>query len=74
MEAINMKIAANVRKQFILDPEKIKAVKRITKTKTDTEAINKALDMIIANTRIEKMLMAIKGKGKIKDVYSRVSG
>ena len=24
--------------------------------------------------KIEKMLMAIKGKGKIKDVYSRVSG
>lgn len=69
-----MKIAANVRKQFILDPEKIKSVKKITKAKTDTEAINKALDMIIANTKIEKMLMAIKGKGKIKDVYSRVSG
>lgn len=69
-----MKISANVRKQFILNPEKIKAVKKITKAKTDTEAINKALDMIIANTRIEKMLMAIKGKGKIKDVYSRVSG
>ncbi len=69
-----MKIATKVRKQFILDPEKIKAVKKITKTKTDTEAINKALDIIIANTRIEKMLLAIKGKGKIKDVYSRVSG
>jgi len=69
-----MKIAANVRKQFILDPEKIKSVKKITKAKTDTEAINKALDMIIANTKIGKMLMAIKGKGKIKDVYSRVSG
>jgi len=69
-----MKIAANVRKQFILDPEKIKSVKKITKAKTDTEAINKALDMIIANTKIEKMFMAIKGKGKIKDVYSRVSG
>ena len=69
-----MKIASKIRKQFILDPAKIKAVKKITKAKTDTEAINKALDIIIENSKIEKMLMSIKGKGDIKDVYSRVSG
>ncbi|MBI5042779.1 MAG: hypothetical protein HZC10_02895 [Nitrospirae bacterium] len=69
-----MKTTSKVRKQFILDPEKIKAVKEITRSKTDTEAISRALDIIIANTKIEKMLKAIKGKGHIKDVYNRVSG
>ncbi|OGW07078.1 MAG: hypothetical protein A2889_05240 [Nitrospinae bacterium RIFCSPLOWO2_01_FULL_39_10] len=68
-----MKTASKVRKQFILDPAKVEAVKKITKARTDTEAINKALDIVIENTRIEKMLMAIKGKGDIKDVYNRVS-
>ena len=69
-----MKGTLKVRKQFILDPAKKEAVKRITESKTDTEAINKALDMVIANTKIEKMLVSIRGKGNIKDVYHRVSG
>lgn len=69
-----MRSAAKIRKQFILDPEKIKAAKKIMKAKTDTEAVNKALDIVIANSKIEKMLMVIMGKGKIKDVYSRISG
>jgi hypothetical protein len=68
-----MKAALKVRKQFILDGSKIKAVRKITKSMTDTEAINKALDMVIANSKIEKMLLSIKGKGNIKDVYGRIA-
>ena len=74
MEVIVMRSASKIRKQFILDPAKIEAVKKITEAKTDTEAINKALDMIIANSKIEKMLILIKGKGNLRDVYYRVSG
>ena len=48
-----MKGTLKVRKQFILDPAKIEAVKIITESKTDTEAINKALDMVIANTKVK---------------------
>ena len=69
-----MKTAVKVRKQFILDKTKINAVKKITKAKTETEAINMALDMVIENSRIESMLLSIKGKGNIKDVYGRTSG
>jgi hypothetical protein len=64
---------AKVRKQFILDPEKIEAVRKLTGSRTDTEAINKALDILIANSRIEKTLSTVKGKGKIRDAYNRVS-
>lgn len=74
MEVINISTTMKMRKQFILDISKIKAVKKITKAKTDTEAINKALDNVIANTKIERMLMSIKGKGNIKDIYGRTSG
>jgi hypothetical protein len=73
MEVIRMNNALKMRKQFILDSKKIKSVREITKAKTDTEAINKALDLVIANSKIEKMLVSIKGKGRIKDIYGRVS-
>lgn len=69
-----MKSALKVRKQFILDSLKINAVRRITKSKTDTEAINKALDMVIANSKIEQMFLSLRGKGSIKDVYGRITG
>ncbi len=68
-----MATASKVRKQFILDSKKIKSVREIIKAKTDTEAINKAMDMVIANSKIEEMLMSIKGKGSIKDIYGRTS-
>jgi hypothetical protein len=73
MEVINMSTTLKVRKQFILDSEKIKSVREITKAKTDTEAINKALNIVIANSKIKRILLSIKGKGKIKDIYGRTS-
>ncbi|MBI5048071.1 MAG: hypothetical protein HZB54_03855 [Deltaproteobacteria bacterium] len=68
-----MTTALKVRKQFLLESDKIESVRKILGAKTDTEAINKALDIVIANSKIEKMFMSIKGKGNIKDVYGRVS-
>ena len=58
-----------VRKQFILDPEKIKSVRKIVNAETDTEAINRAMDIVIANSKILTTLMSIKGKGNIQDIY-----
>ncbi len=68
-----MSAALKVRKQFILDSKKIKSVREIIKAKTDTEAINKAMDMVIATSKIKEMLLSIKGKGNIKDIYGRTS-
>jgi len=70
----NMSTAEKIRKQFILDQDKIRRVRKIVNAKTDTEAITMALDIIIENTKIETMLESIKGKGAIKDVYGRTSG
>jgi hypothetical protein len=70
----NMSTVEKIRKQFILDQDKIRRVKKIVNAKTDTEAITMALDIIIENTKIETMLGSIKGKGAIKDVYGRTSG
>lgn len=63
--------ALKMRKQFILDPEKIRTVRKITKSKTDTEAIDKAMDIVIADSEIRNVLMTIRGKGKIRDIYGR---
>jgi|APFre7841882724_1041349.scaffolds.fasta_scaffold00048_2 hypothetical protein len=68
-----MQSTIKVRKQFLLDPDKIEMVKKITRSATDTEAINRALDMIIANEQIQKTLVAVKGKGRIEDIFGRVS-
>jgi hypothetical protein len=69
-----MSTTEKTRKQFILDQDKIRRVRKIVNAKTDTEAITMALDIIIENTKIETMLGSIKGKGTIKDVYGRTSG
>jgi hypothetical protein len=69
-----MSTAEKTRKQFILDQDKIRRVRKIVNAKTDTEAITMALDIIIENTKIQTMLGSIKGKGTIKDVYGRTSG
>jgi len=68
-----MKTAAKVRKQFILDAGKIATARKITGARTDTDAINRALDILISNSEIGKMLFSVKGKGKISDVYHKVS-
>ena len=66
-----MSHALKMRKQFILDPEKIRTVKKIMNAKTDTEAIERAMDTVIADSKIRDVLVAIKGKGHIKDIYGR---
>ncbi|MCI0416981.1 hypothetical protein L0222_29790 [bacterium] len=63
-----------MRKQFILDQNKIRTVRRILNARTDTEAVDNALNEVIANSKIDKLLRTVRGKGKIKDVYGRVAG
>ncbi len=68
-----MGTVVKARKQFILEQQKINQVKKIVQAKTDTEAITRALDIIIENSEIDAVLQAVKGKGRIKDVYGRTS-
>ncbi len=68
-----MGTVVKARKQFILEQQKINQVKKIVQAKTDTEAITRALDIIIENSEIDASLQAVKGKGRIKDVYGRTS-
>jgi hypothetical protein len=58
-----------VRKQFILDPKKIERAKRTLNAKNDTETIDKALDLVLAEEKIWGVMESFRGKIKIRDVY-----
>lgn len=56
-----------VRKQFILDAEKIHRAQKILGVSTETEAVNTALDILIGNTEISDLHRKIAGRLKIKN-------
>ncbi len=66
-----MTTVRKVRKQFILDPQKIQRVKKTLKAKTETDAIDKALDLVLAEEKIWSVMESLRGKLKIRDVYGR---
>lgn len=67
-----MTTSFKVRKQLILDPAKIRKVKQALKAKTDTEAVDKAMDMVLGDAKIWSMMESLRGKVKIEDVYGRL--
>ena len=64
-----MKPTVKARKQFILPIAKIRKAKQILSAKTETEAIERALDLVIADAELRKMLLSAKGRANIDDVY-----
>jgi hypothetical protein len=68
-----MKAEKRARKQFILPAAKIKKAKEILSAKTETEAVERALDLVIADEEIRRMLLAVKGACNIEDVYGRLA-
>ena len=67
-----MKPEKRVRKQFILPMTKIRKAKDLLSAKTETEAVERALDLVIADDEIRKMLASMKGSCNIEDVYGRL--
>jgi hypothetical protein len=68
-----MKQEPKTRKQFILPAAKIKKAKQILSARTDTEAVERALDLVIADEEIRRVLLSVKGTCNIEDVYGRLS-
>ncbi len=66
-----MKPEKRVRKQFILPVKKVRRAKRILCAETETEAVECALDLVIADDEIRKLLASMKGSCNIEDVYGR---
>jgi hypothetical protein len=66
-------------KHFQLDPVKIKRVQRALRAKTETEAIERALDLAIAEHESNRLALEanerfVRSGINIKDVYRTLSG
>ena len=62
--------AARVRhKHLRLNQDKLDRVKRILGSKSETEAIEGAMDFILAEDDILKSLRRVRGKGRIKKLF-----
>lgn len=59
---------AKMRKQFILDSAKIVRVKRILGASTDTEAVDEALNIVVADADISSVHTKLAGRCNIKDM------
>jgi hypothetical protein len=57
------------RKNYYLDERKIRRVRSILGAKTETEAINAALDLVVFRKGIFKSLETVTGKGGVEKVF-----
>ena len=56
------------RKNYFLDENKIRRVKAILGRKTETEAINAALNLVVFRREILKSLQKVAGRGDVEKV------
>ena len=56
------------RKNYYLDEAKIKRVQKILGTKTETETLSKAMDIIMFRTELLDSLKKVSGKGGVQKV------
>jgi len=56
------------RKNYFLDERKIQRVKRILRARTETEAIDRALDLVAFREEILKSLRKVAGRGGVEKV------
>ncbi len=58
------------RKNYYLDEKKIRRVRSILGAKTETEAIDAALNLVVFRKEILKSLEKVAGKGGVEKVFS----
>lgn len=56
-------------KHVRLDQAKLDKVKRILAAETDTEALDRALDVVVAEDEIDAVLRRVRGKGHLTRVF-----
>jgi hypothetical protein len=57
------------RKNYYLDENKIRRVRNILGAKTETEAIDEALNLVLFRKEILKSLEKVAGKGGVQKVF-----
>lgn len=56
-------------KHVRLDQAKLDRVRRILGAETDTEALDRALDIVVAENEIDSVLRRVRGKGHLTRVF-----
>jgi hypothetical protein len=64
-----MKTSALQRKVIHLNQAKLKRAKQVLGAKTETEALDRALDIVVAEADIDASLKAARGKGRLRKVF-----
>jgi hypothetical protein len=59
------------RKNYWLDETKIKKVQRLLKAKTETEALQKAVDLVLFQQEALRAWVENAGVGGVEDLYAR---
>lgn len=57
-------------KHLQLDQEKLDQARHILGAKTEREAVEQALDLVISEEEIDRLLKELKGQGTIKKVFT----
>ena len=64
-----MKGTALRHKHLQLDQVKLDRAKRILGAKTETEALDRALNLVVSEASVDTTLRKIRGKGRIRKVF-----
>ena len=56
-------------KHIELDQAKLNRARRILGAKTETETVERALDIVVSEAEIDKALKKARGKGRIRKVF-----
>ncbi len=59
------------RKNYWLDETKIKKISRVLNAKTETEAVQKAIDLVLFQEEATKAWVENAGVGGVEDLYAR---
>jgi hypothetical protein len=52
-----------------VDPGKLGRARTILGAQSDTEALNRALDMVVAEAEIDSSLRKVRGRGKLRKLF-----
>ncbi len=64
-----MKASSLRHKHVQLDQGKLDRARRILGAKTETEALDRALSVIVSEADIDRTLRKVRGKGRIRKVF-----
>lgn len=56
-------------KHVRLDQVKLRKAKRILEAETDTETLDRALELVVSEAHIDAVLRRVRGKGRLRKVF-----